>query len=199
MLASSRNIVCRERWDRHAFTLFEALVAVSITTIAGCAILTSLSAAVRTSTEAAQYTVAQGMARQLINEVSASAFPQADSLQISSRLRRHFETIDDFADWTATPPVDRDGWPLGAKSTLSTGETRRRLEPLQADARFIDNFTRSVRVDRVVQDADQTWRVVSEHTPHRRVTVRVSYSDLQTQDRTLCKITRIFSHMATNP
>ncbi|MEO1993721.1 MAG: type II secretion system protein [Planctomycetaceae bacterium] len=199
MAASSNNGVCPHRSRRCAFTLFESLVAVSITTIAGCAVLTSLSAAVRSSTEAAQFNVAQGMARQLINEVAAAEFPHGDSTAVTSRIRRDFETIDDFANWVATPPVDCDGWPLGTKSNLLSGVLRRRPMPLLADSRFIDNFTRRLTVERVVLDPNRTWRVVSEDSAHRRVTVEVTYSDQQTQNRRLCKISRIFSYVPTSP
>ena len=183
---------------RRAFTLFEALVAVSITTLAGCAVLTSLSAAVHSSTEAVQVCVARGMARQLIHEVASMSFPLPNTEPATSRLRQDFTSIDDFAHWNASPPVDRDGWPLGSRGHMLNGETMLRPVPLQADQRFIDNFTRSVTVERVVPDPDHGWRVVSEDSAHRRVTVHVTYSDQQTKNRPVCKFSQVFSHVPSS-
>ena len=198
MRLTSDNGRCCPPARRRAFTLFEALVAISITTLAGCAVLTSLSAAVHSSTEAAHTSVARGMARQLINEVASMSFPLPNSAPVTSHIRQDFESIDDFTHWSASPPVDRDGWPLGSRGTTVTGEIKPRPMPLLADARFIDNFTRSVTVERVVPDPNLGWRVVSEDSAHRRVTVHVTYSDRQTKNRPVGKLSRVFSHVPSS-
>ncbi|GAF73146.1 unnamed protein product, partial [marine sediment metagenome] len=52
-----------------AFTLVEALVAISITAIAGSALLLGIGSSLQSTTDAMEQTTAIGMAQQLIDEV----------------------------------------------------------------------------------------------------------------------------------
>lgn len=189
----------RRRGARAGFSMVEAMIAVTITTVAGGALLASLGGAVRSSTEAMQSAVARGLAEQLMEEIAASRFPSDTNPTPVGAARTGFDDIDDFAGWSARPPVDRLGSTLGQDGRDSSGLPATRPEGLQPDADFVSCFTREVLVERVEPDTGSGWNVVSQHTNFRRVMVRVSYTDARSQTRTLAELTRIFSYVPVAP
>lgn len=184
---------------RGGFSMVEAVIAVSITTLAGGALLASLGGAVRSSTDAMQAGVARGLAEQLIDEIAGTRFPAATNSTPSGAGRSGFDDVDDFASWSASPPVDRQGSSLGADGLDDSGLPAARPTGLQPDLSFISRFTRAVVVERVEPDTGSGWNVVSQHTNFRRVTVGVTYTDAQSHTRTLAELTRIFSYVPVAP
>lgn len=187
------------RHRRSGFSMVEALIAVTITTIGGAALLTSIGAAVHTSTDAAHRAVARGLAAQLIDEIAARRFPASTNLLLAATSRISFDDIDDYDGWSARPPQDREGLSIGIDGGTVSGVAVPRPDALRADVDLIGQFTRRVDVERIQPDAGSGWTVVSKHTNFRRVRVRVDYTDAQSNTATLAEISRVFTYVPFAP
>ena len=187
------------RRRRSGFSMVEALIAVTITTIGGAALLTSIGAAVRTSTDAAHRAVARGLAEQMIDEIAAQRFPAPINPTPSGTSRSSFDDIDDYDGWSARPPQDREGHPMGTEGGTDSGVAVPRLDAMRPDLDLIGRFTRRVDVERIQPNSSSGWTVVSQHTNYRRVTVRVNYTDGQSNIATLAEISRIFTYVPFTP
>ena len=187
------------RRRRSGFSMVEALIAVTITTIGGAALLTSIGAAVHTSTDATHRAVARGLAEQMIDEIAAQRFPASTNPMLAVTSRIFFNDIDDYDGWSARPPQVREGLTVGTEGNIVFGVTQPRLDALRPDLDLIGKFTRRVDVERIQPDGGSGWTVVSQHTNFRRVTVRVDYTDGQSNTATLAEISRIFTYVPFAP
>ena len=215
------------RAPRRGFSMVEALTAVSVTAIAGAALLTSIGATVRSSTDSAHAAVARGLADQLMDEIAASRFPESATaarfpvpvaapmgtigamplsgipVSVSRLSRQTFDDIDDYDGWKCKGPVDRQGRRIGTEGALIQQDEREwhypRPSSMRPEEQFLQSFTREVQVERIRPDAGSGWTVVSQPTDYQRVTVRVKYTDAQSNTTTLAEISRIFSYVPAAP
>lgn len=206
---------------RHGITMVESLTAVTITTIAGAALLTSIGSAVHSSTEMSHSAVAGGLAEQLMAEVEGSRVPARDEAVSAlapfapepivtvdyghsayylerSGTRESFRTIDDFHGWSSTPPVDRAGRLIGTEGYDYGNWDISRLYWMRPDSGFLHRCTREVEIERVLDDGT-SWKAVTYPTNARRCTVRVKYTDARSNTKTLAELTRIFTYVPTSP
>ncbi len=189
----------RQSPPRAGFSMFESIVAVSVAAVAGAALLSSLSAAVRSSSDAALTAQAYGLAEQLMDEIASVRFPPESNTPPIGITRENFDDIDDYAGWSASPPTSRLGSTIGTEGA-TVGETYYTRDPaLQPDSSALSTFTHEVVVERIQPDGGTGWSVVPDHTNHRRVTVLVKHIDGQLNVRTLASITRIFSYVPVAP
>lgn len=111
------------------FTLIEATVAITITVLAGSAILLGINNAIGTSTDIVQQQVAQGMAQQLMDEILGTMYAQpgsgahqvgmsANSYELAGTGRERYNDIDDFHGVRLQPPQDLYGVPLGTDNGI---------------------------------------------------------------------------------
>jgi prepilin-type N-terminal cleavage/methylation domain-containing protein len=184
--------------DRRGFTLAETLIAITIATVSGLAMLTSLGTAVRTASRATDAGVTQGLAAQLMDEVASVRFPDLINPPVVGP-RRTFDDIDDFANYTSTPPVDGNGNAIGTEGTSSWGFYLPRPSTMRPDRSFLDTLTQEVQVERVVPVGTTSWNVVATFSEYRRVTVRIKATDDNNQISTLAELTRIFAHVPAVP
>jgi type II secretory pathway pseudopilin PulG len=184
---------------RAGFSMVEALAAIAITTVAGGALLVSIAGSVQSSTQVTQSAVARGLAEQLMEEIAATRFPASTNTTPSGSSRVNFNDIDDYHNWTVRPPQDRQGRQIGLEGYSSTGGASTRLPEMRPDSGFLSGLTHAVVVERVQPDSGTGWTVVTSHTNYRRVTVRVAYTNPQSQTVTLASITRIFSYVPITP
>lgn len=184
---------------RAGFSMFESIVAVSIATVAGAALLSSLTAAIRSSSDAALAAQAYGLAEQLMDEIASVKFPLESNTPPAGITRANFDDIDDYAGWSASPPTSRYGSVIGTEGATIGGTIYNRESALVPDPATVVNFSHEVVVERIEPDAGSGWDVVPDHTNHRRVTVLVKYTDAQLNVRTLASITRIFSYVPIAP
>lgn len=113
------------------FTLVEALVALSITAIAGAVLLLSVDNVLSTTNDAVDRTIAQGMANQLIDEVVGLRYCESDNPHEFSLgptgsenrgvKRDRYDDTDDFDGYEASPPRDRWGNSLGQMDNSGDG------------------------------------------------------------------------------
>lgn len=134
---------------RLGFSLIEALIALSITSIAGAVLLLSVESSLDTTIEAVDKTIADGIAQQTIDEMLTKRFvgPAENPLTavlgaLSSELQNLgtslFDDVDDYAGYIAQPLKGQSG------ETLGTGDDNGGLR--------LQNF-------RVRSDYFQNWRV----------------------------------------
>lgn len=189
----------RQSPPRAGFSMFESIVAVSVAAVAGAALLSSLSAAVRSSSDAALTAQAYGLAEQLMDEIASVRFPSESNTPPLGVTRENFDDIDDYAGWSASPPQSRLGAVIGTEGATVGSVVYNRETALQPSGSALANFTHEVVVERIEPDGGTGWTVVPEHTNYRRVTVRVNYVDGQMNSSTLASITRIYSYAPIAP
>lgn len=194
--------------DRQGFTYIESMLALAILSLAGAAILTSVAGAVTSSNDLLYRSIGTGLAEQLLDEIAAAKFPNGIATTlIPMPTRNAFTTIDDYSGWSECPPRTKAGEVLGndnglaatgGSMVMTTGTITGRAVDLQAAPGFVNRFTRSVLVERV-QPGPTGWTVGTLHTPHRRVTVLVSYTASNKPARVVAQATRVFSFLAQAP
>lgn len=179
-------------------TLVEALLAVTLATLCSSALVTVVTQSVQTTDDAVYTQLASGLADQLLEELASVRFPQADSTRPPATGNRlAFDDLDDYHGWSARPPRNRAGLPPGTDGPSGTAVSRpqsHRPSPL-----WLSRLTQEVTVERLQEDGTGQWAVVSQHTPLRRVTVRISRTDAQGVTRVLCERIQIFTQVAAAP
>src|SRR5687768_3665901 len=109
---------------RRGVTLIETLLAVAIAAMASAALLVAVESALSTATDAADRTIADGLAQQLLDEISQKRYVEPgvsatsislgpNSSEIALAGRSGYDDIDDFYDFTSSPPAGRYGEVLG--------------------------------------------------------------------------------------
>ena len=186
---------------RRGFTLVESLIAVSLTTLACGALLTTIGSTVQISTDSTYTVIAQGMADQLMDEMASVKFPHTTDVltMVSGTVRAIFNNLDDYNGWNASPPQTRDGMTLGTERMMMGNSSVQRPTDFQADPRFVSRFRQQVTVEKIAEDTGGAWIVVTSVTPLRRVTVTISYTDARNQTKVLAVQTRVFSDVAVAP
>lgn len=116
---------CVSGGRRGGFTLVEVLLALTIIVMAGSALLLATHAAMNSATDSLDQTIAQGIARQFLDEAMGLAYAEPGSDPFSLHLGPDagedaatgrfavFDDTDDFALDHAAAPVDPWGQPLG--------------------------------------------------------------------------------------
>lgn len=185
--------------SRTGFSLVESLIAVAITTIAGAALLTSLSGAVQSSNRAVRAQVASGLATCLMDEISTARYPVAADTRPFGTSRADFNDLDDYDGWSAQPPQLRNGTAAGLEGGHVWGISIERLPQMQPSTRFLGHFRREVEVDRVQQRADGQWESAASETGWRQVRVRVLWMESGRPAVPLAEVSRQFAQPAESP
>ena len=197
---------------RRGITLVESLIAVSLTTLAGSALLTTIGSTLQISTDNTYTVIAQGMADQLMDELASVKFPRAGggtgmeglmgmgvSLPGVGLGRSAFDDLDDYHGWNVSPPQTRDGMTLGTERMTLGSTSVQRPTNFQPDPRFVSRFRQQVSVEKIAETSGGAWVVVTSDTALRRVTVTISHTDARNQIRVLTVQTRVFSDVAVAP
>ena len=133
-----------------AFTLVEALIALTITSLAGAVLLLSVQSSLESTVEAVQRTIADGVAQQTMDEILTKRYTETNDDPLSTVLgptvgeplanggRTLFDDADDYAGYVAQPLRGLNG------ETLGTGDDNGNLR--------LQNF-------RVPTDFFRDWRV----------------------------------------
>lgn len=191
-----------QRSRRTGFTLIESLVSVTITAIAGTALFSAIGASLGASYSALNKTIGVGLADQMLDEMASVRFPTASDTRPAYNGRREdFDELDDYHNWSASPPVNKNGMKLG-KETVTVFEYYPISRPslLVPDTEFLSRLTREVTVERISPDSSSGWTVTNDNTEYRRVTVKIKLAmnaDLPSQ--LITESTRIFSYVPLSP
>ena len=120
------------RYQRRGFSLVEALVALTIMTMAGSVMLLAIESCLTTTSDAVDTLIADGMASQLLDEISVRRFmaPGDTPLSISGPNatesagsgRERFNDLDDYRNVSSLPAKGMWGETLGTGN--DSGSTR---------------------------------------------------------------------------
>lgn len=193
---------------RAAFSLFEALVSLTVAAVAGAAILFSLNSNLQLTEHTERRVLAQGMARQLMDEVLGTRYmalgatpyqlpftPSSWELQTGTRER--YDDIDDYDAWETQPPVDEYNVPLGTED----GRGGERPEAFRAPAGCFERWRQEVSVSYAnPNDLSQSLSgTPTQSWNHRAVEVRIIYQDPDRGPIELAKLRRIVSYVPAVP
>lgn len=196
----------RHTLARRAFTLVEALMATAVTAIAGSTLLIGISSSLRTTDDNMRATIAFGIAEQLMDEIAGSRYAGAGDGPYQVSLgpslaeaagggRQLFDDIDDYHRFTAGPPQDPWGIPLGR----GQGDGTARHPNFQISDGYFDAWRREVEVY-YVDESDHSVRLSAVQTSNfRAVEVRVYYTDSVAGEVLLADVRRVFSYFPVTP
>lgn len=183
------------------FSLIEALVALSITAMAGSVLLLAVEGVLGTTNDAVDQTIAQGMATQLIDEVlgkqySEGSNPYETNLgpqpnEDKGEKRDRYDDTDDFDGYTASPPKDLSGVVLGQ----GDGNGGSRPPALRSPTSEFAKWRQKVEVY-YVSAADPTLRLPdSQPSDYRAVEVTIERVEPNGSVRPLAKMRRVFCYV----
>jgi type II secretory pathway pseudopilin PulG len=109
---------------RDGFSLIEALIALSITSLAGAVLLLSVQSSLDTTLDAVERTIADGVAQQTLDEILTKRYSGAEDSPLTTTLgaltnellglgTSLFDDTDDFAGYVAQPLKGTFGEVLG--------------------------------------------------------------------------------------
>jgi len=191
-----------QRSRRTGITLIESLIAVTITAIAGTALFSAIGASLGSSYSTLNHSIGTGLADQMLDEIASVRFPtSSDTRSAYSTSRKYFDDLDDYHNWSYSPPLYKNGMPLG-KSLMTILEYYPIGRPtyFQPEIDFLNRLTREVSVERIRLDASNNWVVTSDNTDYRKVTVKIKLTttaDLPSHE--IAETTRIFSYVPLSP
>jgi len=190
------------RPKQRAFTLVEALVAISVTAIAASVLLLGLTSSVQTTQEAERQTIAQGIAEQLADEVVGCRYMQAgvtpyqvalgpNAWESSTGTRERYNDVDDFHGFTAGPPEDPWGVTLGKDD----GAGDERHPAFQLPDGYFDRWREEIRVYYVDESDLTTPLPYGQVSDYRLVEVRVLYELPEGGARELARVRRVVAYV----
>lgn len=193
-----------QRRRRTGLTLVESLVSVTITTIAGVALFSAIGASLGASYSALNQNIGTGLADQMLEELAAVRFPTSgDTRPSNDATRKDFDDLDDYHNWSASPPENKNGYPLGNEPfTILERYLITRPSLLVPDTSFLSRLTREVNVERIKPDNSSGWLVTTDDTDFRRITVTIKLAmttDAGSRSHMISEATRIFSYVPLSP
>lgn len=182
--AKSRLIDQRRRLRRRGFSLAESLLAITLTSLAGSAILLGLASSAQSTRNVMDRAMATGMAAQLIDEalggryaaVGAGAYqvglgPNTWESQGSGRER--YDDVDDFERVVSQPPKDEYGVALG----LGNDAGGQRHPSFRLPSNYFSGWRQEVNVY-YVSETNPSLRLTGSSTSNlRAVEVRIYRDD----------------------
>lgn len=193
---------CRSIAGRNGFTLVEALVSVTITAMSGSVLLLAVHSSLHTIDESLEQTTANGIARQLIDEVLGTRYTAVgaspyqypltpNSWELQGNGRERFNDTDDYHQFVAQPPEDLWGVELGAGD--NAGGTRH--PALQVRSDYFDGWRQSVQVYYVNENAPDQRLPAGATSAMRCVDVTISRWTPVEGSRQLVRLKRVFAYV----
>jgi len=175
---------------------------VTITAIAGTALFSAIGASLGASYSALNSNIGAGLADQMLEEMTAVRFPTSgDTRPVATGIRSEFNDLDDYHNWSSSPPENKTGFALGSEpmTVLDTYPIARPVI-LKPDNDFLNRLTREVRVEKIRLNSSGEWEVTTNETDYRRVTVTIKLAlNAGTDRQTIKETTRIFSYVPLSP
>ncbi len=189
-----------------AFTLVEALVAISITAIAASVLVLGIHTSLQTTDETLKQTIATGLAEQLLDEVLGARYHAVGSDGYETSLgrssweaegsgRERYNDIDDYNGLRIQPPEDRWGVALGTED----GQGAQRHPGFFAPNGLLDNWRQEIDVY-YVDATDLTTRLpLGQVSDYRAVEVRILYVDPHRGSRPVVNLRRVVAYVPPLP
>ncbi len=188
--------------SRKGFSLVEAMVALSITAMAGSVLLLATEGVLKTTNDAVAQTTAQGMAAQLIDEVMGARYHAATGNPYETVLsasvyeksgsgRERYDDTDDFNNYSASPPLDTYGVELGKGDDYGGN----RHPNFRSPGDDFANWRQRVVVY-YVDPSDPTRRLPGFQTSdYRAVEVTIERTESNGGIRPLAKLRRVYCYV----
>lgn len=188
--------------SRPGFTLVEAMVALSITLLAGSVMLLSIEGSVQATDSAVEETIAQGMAEQIVDEVmgciykATTAGPYQWPLtpsgwEANGNGRERFDDTDDFNGFSTVGAEDIWGRPLGQ----GDDEGGLRHAHFRVRNGFFSKWRQDIEVY-YVSDSDTSVRLSAGQTSnYRAVEVVISRELYDGAIRELARVRRVYAYI----
>lgn len=191
------------RHTPRGFTLIEALLTMTIISVAGAAMLTGLTSAMQANEATLEATIALGIAQQMIDDISARKYHDGNPLQHpmaassweqSGPGHSRFNDLDDFHNYVDQPVADPWGVTLGTGNGL--GGTRNVNFRLRAD--YFQRWRREVKVYYVSESDLVTPLAGTQTSNYRLVHVQVFFVPPTGSQRLLAESKRVFANVPSN-
>lgn len=192
------------RYRKEAFSLIEALIALSITSLAGAVLLLSVQSSLDTTIDAVEQTIADGLAQQTIDEILTKRYSGEEESALATVLgpltnevlslgRSLFDDADDYAGYLAHPLKGAFGELLG------TGDDNGNLR--LANFRVRSDFFTDWRVRTLVYYVNAADHTVTSNTPtnFRAIEVHIERVAPNGQVTPLASRKRIVTYISPPP
>jgi len=189
---------------RFGFTLVEAMVATTITALAGAVLLLAVETSLQTTADATDSAIAEGIARQLVDEIMGHPYMDPDSdtpyqMPLTASLwewfgqgRERFDDTDDYNGYSSRPVVSLLGVELGQED--GAGDLRHANFRLPAD--YFEQWSEQIEVY-YVDDDDPSVRLTGSDTSNTRaVEVRIWRTLPDGAQRLLAHVRRVYAYVA---
>lgn len=185
------------------FTLIEALLTMTLVSVAGAAMLTGLVSAMETNRTALEMTIAQGIAQQMIDDIAARKYHDGNPYQVPLSASAYetsgpgysrYNDIDDFHGYVDQPVADPWGIPLGTGNGL--GGTRN--ANFQVRSGYFERWRREVKVYYVSESDLVTPLTGAQTSNYRLVHVQVYSVPVSGTKRLLAEAKRVFANVPSN-
>jgi type II secretory pathway pseudopilin PulG len=194
--------ICRRAGAAAAFTLVEALLAISVAALAGSVLLLGISSSLQMTDEALQQVVADGLAQQLMDEVVGGRYHAVgvgpyqivfsrSAYELAGSARERYDDVDDYHGLRSQPPTD----PWGIELGKDDGQGGVRHPNFQGPAGFFDHWRQEVDVYYVNQSDLTTKLAPGQVSDYRAVVVRIVYVDPDRGDRVLAELRRVVAYV----
>lgn len=199
---SSPRATQRRVARRGGFTLIESVLAMTLLLMAGATMLLAVDTAMFSTNSAMEELIAQGMARQILDEVMGNRYRSADvdpyqypltasSWEKNGNGRERFDDIDDFNGFSTVNAEDRWGQPLG----MGDGTGNLRHASLRVPAGRFDGWRQSIEVY-YVDPNDLSHRLAQPQTSdYRAVEVVIERVNASGAWRELARLRRVIAYV----
>jgi type II secretory pathway pseudopilin PulG len=190
-----------------AFTLVEAVVAMTITAIAASALLLGVNSSLMTTIDAEEQAIAQGIAQQLLDEALGSRYcllPSSSShdtahdvtlkpseTKAAPGTRELFTDTDDFNGFLRQPPVDTWGVELGSEDI----DGAQRHPAFRASPSYFDRWREEIRVYYVDGEDLADPLPAGQTSDYRAIEVIVSRVNEQGGVRELARLRQVVTYV----
>jgi hypothetical protein len=199
--ARSRPASCRQGSARAGFSLVEAIVALSITAMAGAVLLLAVESTLHATTDSVQSSIADGLAQQLLDEVLTKRFVAAGADPLSNTFgpnsteaagtgRERYNDSDDAHGFVAMPAEGLYGEPLGTGN--DAGGLRHAA--MRVDSGYFDRWRQRVQVYFVDPD-DHRIKLTSGSSYYRAIEVHIELVESDGAVRPLASRKQIIAYV----
>jgi len=180
------------------------MTAVTIATMVGVAILTSVNVSLQNTTAALDQTIGMGMAQQLMDEIAGQGYARIPASPYDSPLapntsellgpgRSQFTNLADYNNDSELPPLDPWGIPLGNDD--GQGGTR---NPTMQIGTYFANWQRTATVYYVSAANLSTQLPAGQTSNYRAVEVHVSVQDKAGVLHPVASLRQVFSYVPSS-
>jgi hypothetical protein len=187
--------------SRPAFSLVEAMVALTITTLAGSVMLLAIESSLSSTSDAVDRMIADGLANQLLDEISTKRFmsPGDTPLSISGPNateaagsgRERYNDIDDYKTFTAKPAEGIWGESLGTGNDSGGARNPNFCIP----STYFTNWRQKVEIYFVSPTNHSVKLTGSSTSYYRAAEVTIEYVDTDGSVIPLAKRRRVYAYL----